>query len=82
MARYYDYEILRDKMFHISGTEHAPWCELDANDKKRARLNAIRYLLLNIPYEGRDEKVVTGVDEKIVKLHNKGKYNGKCNHLA
>ena len=82
MERYHDYEILRDKMFRISGTEHAPWCELDANDKKRARLNAIRYLLLNIPYEGKDEKIVPGVDEKIVKLHNKGRYNGKCNHLA
>jgi len=73
MAKYHEYERLRDKMFSLSGTQHAPWCELDANDKKRARLNAVRYLLLNIPYEGKDESVVTGVDEKIVKLHNKGK---------
>jgi len=63
------YKKLRDKMFRLSGTSYAPWCELDANDKKRARLNAIRYLLDNIPYEGKDPKVVTGVDEKIVKLH-------------
>jgi polyphosphate kinase 2 len=69
MARYYDYEILRDKMFQLSGTQHAPWCELDANDKKRARLNAVRYLLLNIPYEGKDEKLICGVDEFIVTLH-------------
>ncbi len=79
---YGEYEILRDKMFKISGTAHAPWCELDADDKKRARINAVRYLLSNIEYEGRDESVVTGVDKKIVKLHNKGKYYGKCNHLA
>jgi len=71
MAKYHEYEILRDKMFNISGTEHAPWCELDANDKKRARLNAVRYLLLNIPYEGKDIGFITGVDEKIVKLHTK-----------
>ncbi len=79
---YDTYEILRDKMFRISGTVHAPWCELDANDKKRARINAVRYLLSNIEYEGRDESVITGVDKKIVKLHNKGKYYGKCNHMA
>lgn len=79
---YGEYEILRDKMFRISGTDHAPWCELDADDKKRARINAVRYLLSNIDYEGKDESVITGVDKKIVTLHNKGKYYGKCNHLA
>ena len=66
---YSEYEKLRDKMFKRSGTSHAPWCELDANDKKRARLNAMRYLLDNIPYEGKDEKIVRGVDPKIVTLH-------------
>jgi len=79
---YDKYEILRDKMFTITGTDHAPWCELDADDKKRARINAVRYLLSNIAYEGKDESVIIGVDKKIVKLHNKGKYYGKCNHLA
>ncbi|MCF6207594.1 MAG: polyphosphate kinase 2, partial [Sulfurovum sp.] len=63
------YEKLRDKMFRISGTPYAPWCELDANDKKRARLNAIRYLLYNVDYDNKDFNVVTGVDEKIVRLH-------------
>lgn len=79
---YEKYVILRDKMFRISGTEHAPWCELNANDKKRARINAVRYMLSNIDYAGKDEDVITGVDKKIVSLHNKGKYNGKCNNLT
>lgn len=79
MAKYDQYEILRDKMFKISGTEDSPWCELDANDKKRARLNAIRYLLFNIDYEGKDTKCINGVDKKIVTLHNNGAYKGKCN---
>ncbi len=63
------YARLRDKMFRLSGSIHAPWCELDANDKKRARLNAIRYLLDNIDYEGKDTTLITGVDKKIVTLH-------------
>jgi len=82
MEKYDEYEILRDKMFRFSGTENVPWCEFDANDKKRARLNAVRYLLLNMEYEGKNDKLITGVDEKIVKLHNKGKYDVKCDYLA
>ncbi len=69
MAKYAEYEVLRDKMFKLSGTEDAPWCELDANDKKRARLNAVRYLLSNIDYDGKDTTLITGVDKKIVTLH-------------
>ncbi len=82
MEKYDEYAILRDKMFKLSGTEDAPWVELDANDKKRARINAVRYLLSNIPYEGKDESLITGVDKKIVKQHIQGEYNGKCNNLA
>ena len=73
IKKYREYSTLRDKMFRKTGTAKAPWCELDANDKKRARINAIRYLLSNIPYEGKDTSLIRGVDEKIVRLHNKGK---------
>ena len=79
---YPKYEKLRDKMFTLSGTAFAPWCELDANDKKRARINAVRYLLSNIDYEGKDESVITGVDERIAQLHNKGKHYAKCKDMA
>lgn len=75
---YETYVMLRDKMFRLTGTDHAPWCEVDANDKKRARINAVRYLLLNIEYEGKDNNVVIGVDKKIVILHNEIKYLEKC----
>ena len=68
--RYDRYIELRDKMFRLSGTPYAPWVELDAVDKKRARLNAIRYLLSNIGYEGRDMAAVMGVDKTIATLHN------------
>ena len=70
MEKYSEYEVLRDKMFKLSGTPKAPWCELQADDKKRARLNAVRYLLSNIDYEGKDTTLIIGVDKKIVTLHN------------
>jgi len=72
MKKYTEYEVLRDKMFSKSGTQKTPWCELQADDKKRARINAVRFMLSNIPYEGKDESLVAGVDKEIVKLHNKG----------
>ena len=64
--KYDTYVTLRDKMFRLSGTVHAPWISLEAVDKKRARLNAIRYLLSAIAYEGKDLAFVSGVDEAIV----------------
>jgi len=70
MEKYAEYELLRDKMFKHTGTPKAPWCELQADDKKRARLNAVRYLLSNIDYEGKDESLITGVDKEIVTLYN------------
>ncbi len=70
--RYDDYVLLRDKMFSLSGTSHAPWVCLEAVDKKRARLNAIRYLLNNIPYEGKNEVLICGVDEEIALLYASG----------
>jgi len=68
---YPEYEILRDKMFKVSGTSFAPWCKLEADDKKRARINAVRYLLSNIDYDGKNREVITGVDKKIVSFYNK-----------
>ena len=70
--KYDTYVALRDKMFRLSGTVHAPWICLDAVDKKRARLNAIRYLLYAIDYEGKDTAFISGVDEKIVSTYAEG----------
>lgn len=70
--RYDDYVLLRDKMFGLSGTDHAPWISLYAVDKKRARLNVIRYLLSAIEYEGKDREFICGVDEEIVSVYVEG----------
>ena len=63
---YDKYVELRDKMFDKSGTSAVPWMMLDANDKKRARLNLIRFVLANIEYENRNNELITGVDEEVV----------------
>ena len=53
-------------MFERTDTVECPWTVVKSDDKKRARLNAIRYVLNTIPYEGRDDKMVGPVDPLIV----------------
>ena len=47
-------------------TEHAPWAFLRSDDKRRARLNAMLFVLNAISYAGRDPEIVTRPDEKLV----------------
>jgi len=49
--RWYEYSRARDQMFEATDTEHAPWNIVEADDKKKARLNCISHLLSAIPYE-------------------------------
>ncbi|MCC6136456.1 MAG: polyphosphate kinase 2 [Candidatus Contendobacter sp.] len=50
-SRWYDYSRARDAMFEATDTPWAPWYVARSDDKKRARLNIIRHLLSQIPYE-------------------------------
>ncbi|MCG6113827.1 MAG: polyphosphate kinase 2 [Mesorhizobium sp.] len=66
LTRWDDYSRARDAMFRHTHTDHAPWTVIRANDKRRARLAAIRHILLSIPYEGRDLEVIGEQDETII----------------
>jgi polyphosphate kinase 2 len=48
---YVDYSIAKDKMFAHTDTKQSPWYVVEADDKKKARLNCIRHLLTLIPYK-------------------------------
>ncbi|MCP5159483.1 MAG: polyphosphate kinase 2 [Gammaproteobacteria bacterium] len=50
-SRWYDYSRARDAMFAATDTPWAPWYVARSDDKKRARLNIIRHVLSQIPYE-------------------------------
>jgi polyphosphate kinase 2 len=49
--RWYEYSRARDKMLDATDTERAPWWIVRSDDKKRARLNVIRHLLSQFPYD-------------------------------
>ena len=50
-ARWVEYSKAKDTMFAYTDTKQSPWYVVDADDKKRARLNCIAHLLSLIPYE-------------------------------
>ena len=50
-ARWVEYSRAKDEMFAHTDTKQAPWYVVNADDKKRARLNVIRHLLGLIPYQ-------------------------------
>jgi polyphosphate kinase 2 len=60
------YTEAKEAMFAATDTPHAPWTVIKSNDKKRARLEALRVVLRRVPYEGRDDDVVRTPDPKLV----------------
>ena len=53
-------------MFFYTDTRHAPWTVVKSNDKKRARLEAMRHVLSQFDYPEKDETVAVKPDKKIV----------------
>jgi polyphosphate kinase 2 len=50
-SRWLDYSRAKDEMFAHCDIKQAPWYVVNADDKKRSRLNCITHLLSLIPYE-------------------------------
>ena len=61
-----DYTAAKEEMFTATDTDYAPWIVVKSNDKKRARLNAMRYLLAKFDYDDKDDEVVGEPDPLIV----------------
>ncbi|MCU0272598.1 MAG: polyphosphate kinase 2 [Acidimicrobiales bacterium] len=60
------YTEAKQRMFAATHTGIAPWVVVKSNDKKRARLEAMRYVLARFDYEGKDHGVVGSPDARIV----------------
>ena len=49
--KWVDYSQAKDEMFRYTDIKQAPWFVVNADDKRRARLNCISHLLSMVPYE-------------------------------
>ena len=61
-----DYTRAKENMFIHCDTSDAPWTVIKSDCKKRARLNAMRYVLHRLPYLRRDLETIGAVDPLIV----------------
>jgi polyphosphate kinase 2 len=50
-SKWEDYSKAKDRMFDYTDIKQAPWLVVDADDKKRARLNCINHIVSNIKYQ-------------------------------
>ncbi|MDO9399008.1 MAG: polyphosphate kinase 2, partial [Herbiconiux sp.] len=60
-----DYTVAKEAMFAATDTPESPWTVVKSNDKKRARLEAMRHVLARWDYPDRDAEVV-GVPDPLV----------------
>jgi polyphosphate kinase 2 len=61
-----DYTRAKEAMFLHCDTSDAPWNVIKSDCKKRARLNALRYVLHRLPYARRDLNNIGPVDPLVV----------------
>jgi len=61
-----EYTEAKEAMFFFTDLADAPWTVVKSNDKKRARIEAMRYVLRCVDYDGRDNNVVGMPDPLIV----------------
>jgi len=60
------YSAAKAAMIEHTNTEHAPWTVVRSNDKKRGRVEAIRWVLYNLDYPGKDPEAIGTPDPSIV----------------
>ena len=60
------YTAAKEAMFRKTDTKHSPWTVVKSNDKKRARLEAMRHVLHRFDYPGKDVDVVRTPDPQVV----------------
>ena len=58
--------VFGSRRFETTDTSHAPWIVINSDCKKRARLNAMRYVLSVLPYADRDVGNTGQVDPLIL----------------
>ena len=66
LDKWSDYTKAKEAMFFYTDTADAPWTVIKSDDKKRARINAMRYLLSKADYPDKNPEVAVDPDPLIV----------------
>jgi len=66
LDKWEDYTRAKESMFFDTDTADSPWTVIKSDCKKRARLNAMRYVLHKLPYTNKDLDHIGKLDPLIV----------------
>jgi polyphosphate kinase 2 len=66
LDKWEDYTKAKESMFFHTDTADAPWTVIKSDCKKRARLNALRYILHKLPYTNKDVVQIGTLDTLLV----------------
>jgi polyphosphate kinase 2 (PPK2 family) len=66
LDKWEEYTAAKEANFRHTDTDFAPWTVVKSNDKKRARVNAMRHVLSLFDYENKDHELVGKPDPQIV----------------
>ncbi|WP_051208281.1 polyphosphate kinase 2 [Saccharospirillum impatiens] len=66
LDKWYEYTKAKEAMFFQTDTSEAPWIVIKSDCKKRARLNAMRYVLSQFDYPNKDIHRMGSIDPLIV----------------
>jgi polyphosphate kinase 2 len=73
-----EYTRAKEAMFFATDTADSPWTVIKSDDKKRARLNAMRYVLHSLPYKDKDAGRIGMVDDLVIGraniIHERGEF--------
>ena len=66
LEKWDEYTLAKEAMFFETDTAEAPWTVIKSDCKKRARLNAMRYVLHKMPYQNKQIDLIGKLDPFIV----------------
>lgn len=76
-----DYTKAKEAMFFHTDTADSPWTVIKSDCKKRARLNAMRYVLHKLPYANKDIEAIGNLDPLLVGRAHIVYERGEHNHI-
>jgi hypothetical protein len=76
----WDYTTADEAMIRRTDTEWAPWTMVKSNDKRRARLNAMRAFLCRFDHDGKDHQFVGSRTRRSSRHRRRRRLDGNVPH--
>ena len=69
MTKWHEFTLYKERMFRETSTKKTPWVVVESNDKRLAQLHLMKYILREVPYDGKDlDNIGTPFNELIIPM--------------